>query len=452
MNQKALKKNRSTSFEIQKTGKIIATTFLSTSLLLTACQSASNNNTASTDNTNGQTTSNNSGDGKGLKLGTLVPTTGDLSSIGQNMPVSVNLAVDTINACGGVNEAQVSLIEEDDQTDPSVGSTAMTKLAEVDRVAGVVGSFASSVSSAAVDVAVRNKVMMVSPGSTSPTFTDRAKNGDFNGYWARTAPPDTYQAQALAALATKKGFKKVSTVAINNDYGVGFEQQFVTALEKSGGTIVNKSNPVRYDPKAATLDSEAKAAFAGQPNAVAAVLYAETGSILLKSAFEQGLSDNVTLLLTDGVYSEDFIRQVGKTGDGKSIIAGALGTVPGANGKALESFTKLWQEKTGKEVTAYVPHSWDAAILMMLAAEAADANTGEGIKSKILEVANAPGTEVTEPCQAMELIRKGEDINYQGASGNVDIDANGDVVGSYDVWQVGEDGSLKVVDKVSPGQ
>jgi neutral amino acid transport system substrate-binding protein len=452
MNQKALKKNRSTSFQIQKTGKIIATTFLSTSLLLTACQSASNNNTASTDNTNGQTTSNNSGDGKGLKLGTLVPTTGDLSSIGQNMPVSVNLAVDTINACGGVNEAQVSLIEEDDQTDPSVGSTAMTKLAEVDRVAGVVGSFASSVSSAAVDVAVRNKVMMVSPGSTSPTFTDRAKNGDFNGYWARTAPPDTYQAQALAALATKKGFKKVSTVAINNDYGVGFEQQFVTALEKSGGTIVNKSNPVRYDPKAATLDSEAKAAFAGQPNAVAAVLYAETGSILLKSAFEQGLSDNVTLLLTDGVYSEDFIRQVGKTGDGKSIIAGALGTVPGANGKALESFTKLWQEKTGKEVTAYVPHSWDAAILMMLAAEAADANTGEGIKSKILEVANAPGTEVTEPCQAMELIRKGEDINYQGASGNVDIDANGDVVGSYDVWQVGEDGSLKVVDKVSPGQ
>lgn len=441
MKQKVVNKNQSQYHQIQTTSKIIAATFLSTSLLLTACQSSNNPDS-------GDTTSN----AKGLKLGTLVPTTGDLSSIGQNMPVAVKLAVDTINACGGVNEGQVSLVEEDDQTDPSVGSTAMTKLAEVDRVAGVVGSFASSVSSAAVDVAVRNKVMMVSPGSTSPTFTDRAKEGDFNGYWARTAPPDTYQAQALATLAAKKGFKNVSTVAINNDYGVGFEKQFVTAFEKSGGTIVDKSNPVRYDPKAATLDSEAKAAFAGKPDAVAAVLYAETGSILLKSAFEQGLSDNVTLLLTDGVYSEDFIRQVGKTGDGKSIIAGALGTVPGANGKALASFTKLWQEKTGKEVTAYVPHSWDAAVLMMLAAEAADANTGEGIKSKILEVANAPGTEVTEPCQAMELVRKGEDINYQGASGNVDIDANGDVVGSYDVWQVGEDGTLKVVDKVSPGE
>jgi neutral amino acid transport system substrate-binding protein len=386
--------------------------------------------------------------GDGLKLGSLAPATGDLSSIGQNWPAAVQLAVDTINECGGVNEAQVSLISEDDQTDPSTGSSAMTKLAEVDKVAGVVGSFASSVSGAAVDVAVRNKVMMVSPGSTSPVFTERAQNGEFSGYWARTAPPDTYQSQALAALAKKQGFENVSTVAINNDYGVGFEEQFVKAFKEQGGNIVGK--PVRYDPKAATLDSEAKSAFSGKPDAVAAILYAETGSVLLKSAFEQGLSDGVTVLLTDGVYSDDFITQVGKTSDGKSIIAGALGTVPGANGPALKEFTALWNEKVGKELTAYVPHNWDAAVLMMLAAEASDANTGEGIKGKVLEVANAPGTEVTDACKAMELIRSGEDINFQGASGNVDIDANGDVVGSYDVWQVGKDGTLKVIDKVDP--
>lgn len=408
----------------------------------TACQNT--NSGGETGETTGQSS------GKGLKLGTLVPVTGDLSSVGKNMPVAAQLAVDTINACGGVNEASVSLITEDDQTDPSVGSTAMTKLAEVDRVAGVVGSFASSVSSAAVDVAVRNQVMLVSPGSTSPVFTERAKNGEFNGYWARTAPPDNYQAQALAVLANKQGFKNVATVVINNDYGVGFEKEFVQAFEKSGGKITDASKPVRYDPKAATLDSEAKAAFGSKPDAVAAVLYAETGSVLLKSAFEQGLSDGVTVLLTDGVYSEDFVRQVGKTGDGKSIIAGALGTVPGADGKALADFTTVWKEKTGQAITAYVPHTWDATVLMMLAAEAADANTGEGIKSKILEVANAPGTEVTDPCQAMDLVRKGEDINYQGASGNVDIDANGDVVGSYDVWKVNDDGSLEVIDKVNP--
>ena len=411
---------------------MLALMFLGTGVLLTSCQTG--------DGT--------AGAGDGLKLGTLAPTTGDLSSIGQNWPAAVQLAVDTINECGGVNEAQVSLVTEDSQTDPSAGSSAMTKLAEVDRVAGVVGAFASSVSGAAVDVAVRNNVMMVSPGSTSPVFTERAQNGEFNGLWARTAPPDTYQSQALAALAKKEGFKNVATVVINNDYGVGFEQQFIKAYKDQGGSILGK--PVRYDPKAATLDSEARATFDDGADAVAAVLYAETGSLFLKSAFEQGLSDGVTILLTDGVYSDDFVNQVGKTADGKSIIAGALGTVPGANGAGLENFTALWNEKVGKELTAYVPHNWDAAMLMMLAAEASDANTGEGIKSEILNVANAPGTEVSDACEAIALVRNGEDINFQGASGNVDIDENGDVVGSYDVWQVGEDGSLSVIDTVDP--
>ncbi|MGY6529972.1 MAG: ABC transporter substrate-binding protein [Cyanobacterium sp.] len=386
----------------------------------------------------------------GLRLGSLFPTTGDLASIGQNMPIAARLAVDTINACGGVNGEPVTLINEDDQTDPAAGSAAMTKLAEVDRVHAVVGSFASSVSTAALDVAVRNRVMMISPGSTSPVFTERAENGEFEGFWARTAPPDTYQAQALAALARQRGFSNVSTVVINNDYGVGFERQFNDSFTDLGGNVLNKDRGVRYDPRATTLDSEAAAAFANNPDAVAAILYAETGSLLLQSAFQQGLTDGVTILLTDGVYSEDFTQQVGTRADGTSIIAGALGTVPGADGQALDSLRALWQENIGTELTAFVPHTWDATVLLMLAAEAGGSNSGEVIRDNLLEVAGGDGIEVTDPCEAMELIRNGETINYQGASGNVDIDENGDVVGVYDVWQVNSDGSLEVVDKIEP--
>ncbi|MCL1467416.1 ABC transporter substrate-binding protein [Argonema galeatum] len=427
-----------------------------------ACQNTTPNNTGSvtptpTANSTGatQTTSPTTpapaaSSAKGLKIGSLLPATGDLSAIGQPMIAAVPLLVETVNKCGGVNGKPVTLVSEDDQTDPKAGGAGMTKLAEVDRVAGVVGSFASSVSSAAVDIAARNKVMLISPGSTSPVFTGRAKKGDFQGYWARTAPPDTYQAQALAKLASEKGFKRVSTVVINNDYGVGFEKEFVQAFKKLGGTVVNENKPTRYDPKATTFDTEASAAFAGKPDGVAAVLYAETGSLLLKSAAEQGLSQGVTVMLTDGVYSPDFPGQVGKTSDGKFILSGAIGTVPGANGKALADLTQLWKEKQGKEVSAYVPHSWDAAALLALAAEAAKSNTGEGIKSKIRDVANAPGEEVSDVCKALELVRQGKDINYQGASGNVDIDESGDVVGSYDVWAVKDDGKLAVTGKVSP--
>ncbi|MBF2027849.1 MAG: ABC transporter substrate-binding protein [Oscillatoriales cyanobacterium C42_A2020_001] len=385
----------------------------------------------------------------GLKIGSLLPATGDLASVGQPMLAAVPMLVDTVNKCGGVNGAPVTLVPNtDDQTDPTAGADGMTKLAEVDKVAGVVGSFASSVSSAAAPIAVRNKVMLISPGSTSPVFTERAKKGEFQGYWARTAPPDTYQAQALAKLAYDKGKRKVATVVINNDYGVGFEREFVQAFKKLGGTVTNEAKPTRYDPKATTFETEVQAAFSGQPEAVAAIAYAETGALLLKTAYEQGLSKGVQVLLTDGSKSDQFPGQVGKTSDGQFILAGALGTVPGADGKALDAFSKLWQDKFNRPPAEYAPQAWDAAALLVLAAQAAKANTGEAVQSKLREVANAPGEEVSDVCQALKLLQEGKDINYQGASGNVDIDENGDVVGVYDVWRVEDNGKLKTVEQV----
>jgi len=392
----------------------------------------------------------NAGGAKTLKIGSLLPSTGDLASIGQNMVSAVPLLVDTVNSCGGVNGEKVTLVSVDDQTDAKAGAAGMTKLATVDQVGGVVGSFASSVSTAAVSVAVPNKVMLISPGSTSPKFTEQAANGEFKGFWARTAPPDTYQALALAQLAKQKGYKRVSTVVINNDYGRGFEKVFIEAFEKLGGTVINKANPTRYDPKATTFDTEAAAAFAGKPDAVVAILYVETGSLLLQSAYKQGLTKGVQIMLTDGMKSDKLAESVGKSTDGKYIMAGAIGTIPGSNGKSLAAFSKIWEAKKGTPAPEYAPHAWDAAALLVLAAQAAKDNTGVGISSKIREVANGPGTEVTDVCEGLKLLKEGKPINYQGASGNVDIDKNGDVIGVYDVWQVEDNGKLKTIDKVSP--
>jgi neutral amino acid transport system substrate-binding protein len=426
---------------------------IATGFLLGACETA--NKTAETPATPdtatpaANTTTAASG-GKGLKIGSLLPSTGDLASIGQQMVGAVPLAVDQINSCGGVNGEPVTLVQVDDQTDARAGTAGMTKLATLDKVAGVVGSFASSVSTAAVSVAVPNKVMLISPGSTSPVFTEKAAKGDYKSFWARTAPPDTYQALALAQLATKKGFKRVSTVVINNDYGVGFEKAFVQAFEKSGGTVVNKDKPVRYDAKATTFETEAQAAFAGKPQAVLVVAYEETASLLLKTAYTQGLTKDVQVMLTDGTKSDTFPEKVGKGADGKYIVSGAIGTVPGSNGKGLEAFTKLWESKKGAPPAPYTAHAYDAAALLALAAQSAKENTGVGIASKIREVANGPGEEVSDVCQGLNLLKEGKKINFQGASGNVDIDQNGDVIGIYDVWTVGDDGKIKTIDKVSP--
>ncbi len=425
----------------------LAAVTLSIGFLAAACQESAPP-TAQAPNSASPAGSTAPTEAKGLKIGSLLPATGDLASVGQQMIAAVPLLVDTVNACGGVNGEKVTLVQVDDQTDPAAGAEGMTRLAEKERVAGVVGSFASSVSTAALPIALRNKVVMISPGSTSPVFTQKAS--EYQGYWARTAPPDTYQAQALAKLASDRGLKTAGTIVINNDYGVGFEREFTKAFEKLGGTLTNGSKPTRYDPKATTFETEATAAFAGKPKAVAAVLYPDTGSLIVKSAFENGASQGSQLLLTDGVYSQDFVNKVGKTKDGKSILVGAIGTVPGASGRGLEQFTKLWQQKENRPLAAYAPHAYDAAAILVLAAQAAKSNSGEAMKAKLRDVTNPPGEEVTDVCKGLELLKQGKKINYQGASGDVDIDAAGDVIGSYDVWTVKDDGTLATIGKVSP--
>ncbi|MEA5619756.1 ABC transporter substrate-binding protein [Cronbergia sp. UHCC 0137] len=422
---------------------------IASGFFLAACENTTTTNNTAT-NTASPVADSTTANAKGLKIGSLLPTTGDLASIGQQMVGSVPLLVETVNACGGVNGEPVTLVQVDDQTDPKAGAAGMTKLATLDKVAGVVGSFASSVSTAAISVAVPNKVMLISPGSTSPIFTEKAQKGDFKSFWARTAPPDTYQALALAQLAKKKGFKRVSTVVINNDYGVGFEKAFVKTFEELGGTVINKDKPVRYDPKAQTFDTEATATFAGKPDAVLAVMYAETGSLFLKAAYQQGVTKGVKIMLTDGVKSDTFPEQVGKSSDGKYILSGAIGTVPGSSGKGLEALNKLWKEKKGGVPGEYAPQAWDAAALLVLAAQSAKENTGVGIASNIREVSAGTGTEVSDVCEGLKLLKEGKKINYQGASGDVDVDANGDVIGTYDVWTVEDNGKIKVIDKVSP--
>lgn len=432
--------------QLQRWGKQFAATgmAISLSLLTIACQEAADSDGPDASSSSGESP-------KALKIGSLLPATGDLSALGAPMIASVPLLVDTVNACGGVNGAPVTLVSNvDDQTNEAAGTEGMTRLVSVDKVAGVVGSFASSVSSAALTVAVRNNVMLISPGSTNPKFTDRAKAGEFEGYWARTAPSDIYQAPALAKLAYDRGLRKVAVLSINNDYGVGFEQEFIKAFKALGGTITNESDPVRYDPKATTFRTEVAKAFQDKPDAVAGIMYGETGSQIMKTAFEQGLSQNTPFLLTDGMYASDLAEKVGKTADGKFIATGALGTIPGSSGTALQDFTKIWTDQLKRPVEAYAPHSWDAAALLVLAAEAAKSNTGPGIQSKIREVANAPGEEVSDVCQALTLLKEGKDINYQGASGNVDINEQGDVLGSYDIWTVKDDGTLETIGNVTP--
>lgn len=382
-----------------------------------------------------------------LKIGTLLPITGDLAQYGASMQNSARLLVDTVNQCGGVLGQPVTLLAADDQTEPSIGVTAITKLTEVDRVAGVVGAASSAVSSAAVDIAVRNQTILISPASTSPVFSDRARRGEFQGFWFRTAPPDTFQGQALAKLALAQGFKTVAILAINNDYGNGLINAFIPAFTRMGGQVVNQA---RYPADASSFDSEVQAVFSQSPDTVLLVAYPETGSLILKTAYEQGLLTNTTkVMTTDGMKETNIATMIGKNATGAYIATGMIGTAASAGGQGLADFQKQFISQYRQPPKIYDANTWDAAALLVLAAEAAKTPIGEQLKQFMREVANPPGTEVTDVCQALSLIRAGQPINYQGASGSLDLNEQGDVTGSYDIWTITPNGKLQVIGTIS---
>lgn len=389
---------------------------------------------------------------EGLKIGAILPYTGSLAKVGQPMIEVLPLLIDQVNACDGVNEQSVRLIVEDDQSQPDRAAAAMTKLAETEQVDVAIVGFASGTSHQALDLAVENRIPTISPATTSPIFTELAKQKELQGFWARTVPSDTYQARALAKLAIKRRFRTISTVVVDNSDGISFEQAFTQAFESLGGSVLNKDNPIRYDPEADNLTYEALSAFSpygNTPSAVIAALDTKGGALLLNSAYELGLTEDTPILLAGNIQPRSLLEDIDKTYDGSAVLAGALGAVPRASGPALNNLTDLWKQQIGGTPGAFVAHTWDAAALLMLAAQAANSNDGEVIRSQFQFVANPPGIEVTNICTGLKLLKSGQDIDYQGAGSNLDLDENGDVVGNYDVWTVNDEGEVEVVEQIT---
>jgi neutral amino acid transport system substrate-binding protein len=388
-----------------------------------------------------------------LTLGTVMPLTGDLAQYGGPMQDAATLLVETVNDCGGVLGKPVKLVTSDDETKPDRGVAAMSKLTEVDRVGAVVGAAGSAVTDAILPIAVNNQVVQISPASTSPIFTEQAKQGKYNGYWYRTAPSDALQGPALAQLAQQKKFRWVAVLAINNDYGNGLAQAFIPTFTSSGGSIANGGQPILYAPDATTFDTEVDQAFQERPDAVLLIGYPESGSLILKAAYEKGYLDGTTqILLTDGMKDKNLARLVGKDAQGQYLTTAMLGTAPQSAGPGQTAFTQRYQAKYKRLPGIYNANTWDAAALLVLAAERAKSGQGDKIQPHVRSVANGPGQATTDVCQALDLIRSGKPINFQGASSDLTLDSNGDVTGSYEIWTFQPDGSLKALQTITIDQ
>jgi ABC-type branched-subunit amino acid transport system substrate-binding protein len=369
------------------------------------------------------------GDGV-LKIGTLLPQTGSLAFLGPPEEAGVALAIEEVNAAGGVLGKPVEVSKSDSgDTSTDIASSSVARLLS-EKVDTIVGAASSGVSLTVIDKITGAGVVEFSPANTSPTFTDYKDNG----LYFRTAPSDVLQGRVLGDLMLSDGAQNVAILALQDPYGTGLAENVTKSVEDGGGTVVATKI---YDPKAATFSAEVGAIKAANPDAIALISFDEAKKVVPEMV-KQGI-DMKKVYFVDGNladYSKDFK---------KGTLEGAKGTLPGV---VASSDFKDRLLKVDSKLTefSYSPESYDAVVMTALAAEAAKADSGTAIASKLVEISKG-GTKCTKFDECVKLIKAGTDIDYDGVSGPVEFSDKGDPTeATIGIYQYGAGNTYKFLE------
>jgi ABC-type branched-subunit amino acid transport system substrate-binding protein len=377
------------------------------------------------------------GDGT-LTFGTLLPATGDLAFLGPPEFAGVTLAVNDINAAGGVLGKDVVQVKGD-----SGDGTPDIAGAQVDKLLGsdsdvIVGAASSGVSITVIDKITGAGAVQFSPANTAAGFdTDEI---DPNRLYFRTAPSDYLQGEVLANLAIEDGFDNVAIMGRQDFYGEGLSERVRDVLEEKGATV---SEFILYNKDATSFTAEVNKLAAAEPDAIVLVAFAETTTIV-PQLIAKGLGpQDVQLYFVDGNLSnypdEDF------------DLTGVKGTAPtsATPDPDFEALLKQTPPMGPDDALTYGPESYDAVILSALAAIAAGDDSGEAIGANIVDVSRE-GTKCTSFEECAALLEDGEDIDYDGKSGDADMTDSGSLgKGTYGIYEYGDGNAYEQIDTVS---
>jgi ABC-type branched-subunit amino acid transport system substrate-binding protein len=377
-----------------------------------------------------------------VQFGALMPMTGDLQAFGPSSLSGIELAIEQINASGGVLDGrELGVVVGDTQTAAQAAVDAAQKLVNVDDVVGLIGALSSGNSGpVATSVAGPTGVPQISSASTAPVLSDI----EDNDFFFRTVPADSLQGVVLAQVVGGEGLESVSVMYINNDYGEGLATAFSEAYEERGGSVAAS---LAYEPGNASYRGELQNAATDGSEALVLIGYPENGVAILRQALEGGFFQQ--FVFTDGMKTPDIVDAVGA-----QFMNGSIGTAPQAvaDSPAAAAFTEAYEAEFGElPPKPFIDSAYDAAFLLALAIEHAGSTDRTAVRDALRGVANPPGTEILpgEWEKAKQAIADGEDIDYVGAAGSQNFDENGDVPGTFAFWAI-EDGEIVTKEIVEP--
>ncbi len=369
-------------------------------------------------------------------LGYILPESGELAFLGPPQIAAVEFAVALANEAGGVLGQPVELRPGDEAGDTAIAAqTAARLLAE--GVDGIVGAGSSSMTLSFIEAVIGAGVPQCSASNTSPTFTDYRDDG----WYFRTAPTDALQGPVLAGAVIDDGHEEVAILARSDDYGQGLLAATQAALEGAGVRVT----AVTYDHAAVNVSAEVEQATAAEPDAVVLISFSEAGAIL-KQLVETGFGPrDVAVYGADGLRSNRLWQEVDPSD--QAVLEGVQGTAPDPGADA-EFLARLEAHAPDLDETIFAAQAFDCATLLLLAAEAAGTDAGPALATAVLDVSRG-GIPCTSFAECRDLLAAGEDIDYRGASGEVDLtDAGEPDRGTYEVWRIGPDGRVTTIDRV----
>ena len=354
-----------------------------------------------------------------LKIGTALPVTGNLAFLGPPEEAGVLLAQADINAAAAGIDLEVVFGDSGD-TDNKAYETEIPRLLN-EGVSAIVGAASSGVSFQFIDQVTKEAgVIQISPANTSPNFTDY----DDDGLYFRTAPSDVLQGEVLGNLLAADGHATVAMIVINDAYGTGLRDNATLAFEAAGGTVVATPS---YNVGDTNFASQINEMIAEAPDAIVVLAFDETKTIV-PALIDAGFS-NADLYFTDGNladYSADFEP---------GLIEGSKGTLPGPPSDTISDDYKtrandLWVAQGGEDLTswAYSTESYDAVVLLALAALAAGSTDPAEMAAKMSEVSGytGGGTKCTTFAECAAIINDGGVADYDGLSGGIALNEAGD--------------------------
>lgn len=355
-----------------------------------------------------------------IKVGEFASLTGKEATFGVSSHEGTLLAVEELNAAGGVLGKKIELITEDDLSKAGEAATVVNKLIARDGVVAILGEVASSRSLEAAPICQLNKIPMISPSSTNPKVTE---TGDFI---FRVCFTDILQGKILANFAEKTlRAKKVAVFTdVKSDYSKGLARYFKESFTAAGGQIVTELD---FNGGDKDFKAQLTAIKSSNPDAVFVPGYYTDAALICIQARQLGVT--VPLFGGDGWESEDLVK-IGKDAvEGVYFSTHCSAESPGDKvRKFVETYKKRFKNTDGspKAPDAMAMLGYDSAMILADAMKRAGTTEGDKVRAALA---------VTK--------------DFGGVSGNITIDPKRDATKPMVILQI-KGGQFKLVETVNP--